>query len=71
MPQFKIEMQFSDGTCEVQDEVFDSEEDAEEYGNYLVSCDRAGAETLNLSNPGEYSLDDNEDASYEIIEVDD
>ena len=71
MPQFKIEMQYSDGTCEVEDDVFDSQEAAKDYANDLVSCNRVGAETLNLSNPSDYPLDDYEDPSYEIIEVDD
>lgn len=55
---------------ELQDEVFDTEEDAEEYASYLVSCCRSGAETLNMSNPGDYPLDDYEEPDYEIIEED-
>ena len=55
-----------------EDEIFDSEEEAEEYALYLCSCARTGAEILNLSNPGdyEYDEDDFEDPDYEIIEVD-
>ena len=64
-------MQYSDGTNEEQDEVFDTEEDAEEYANYLVSCSQVGAEILNLSNPGDYPLDDYEDPDFEIIEIED
>lgn len=69
MPKYKIVMQYSDGTSEEEDEIFDSQEEAEEYAGYLVGCSRTGAETLNLSNPGDYSLDDYEDPDYEIIEI--
>ena len=57
---------------EMQDEVFDSYEAAEEYALYLCSCSRTGAEILNLSNPGDYPYDEDsfEDPEYEIIEVD-
>ncbi len=71
MPKYKILMQYSDGTNEEQDEVFDTEEDAEEYANYLVSCNEEGAEILNLSNPGDYPLDDYEAPDFEIVEIDD
>ena len=55
---------------EEQDEIFDSEEEAEEYAQYLCSCARTGAEILNMSNPGDYPLDEDDDADFEIIEVD-
>ena len=71
MPKYKIIMQYSDGISEEQDEIFDTEEDAEEFALYLVGCTRTGAETLNLSNPGDYPLDDYENPDFEIIEVDD
>lgn len=58
---------------EEQDEVFDTEEAAEEYALYLCSCTRSGNETLHRSNPGDYDYDDDEyeDPDYEIIEIDD
>lgn len=54
----------------MEDDVFDTEEEAEEYGGYLIGCCRTGAETLNLSNPGDYPLDDYEDPDFEVIEID-
>ena len=56
---------------EEEDEIFDSEESAEEYAMYLCSCAREGAEVLNYSNPGDYDYDEDdfEDPEYEIIEV--
>lgn len=71
MPKYKIIMQYSDGINEEQDEVFDTEEEAVDYANYLVGCNGEGAEILNLSNPGDYSLKDYEDPNFEIIEIDD
>ena len=71
MPRYKIIMQYPDGVNEEQDEVFETEESAVEYANYLVSCSQVGAEILNLSNPGDYPLDDYEDPDFEIIEIED
>ena len=68
MSKFKI---IFDG--EECDEIFDTEEDAEEYALYLSSCSREGAEILHMSNPGDYDYDEEtyEDPDYEIIEIDD
>lgn len=63
MPKFKVAL---DGKFE--DEVFDTEEEAEEYALYLSSCAREGAEILHLSNPGDYDEDDCED-NYEVVQV--
>lgn len=69
MPKYKIVYY-----GEEQDEVFDTEEDAEEYVLYLSSCQRLGAEILNMSNSGDYDYDEDsfedEDPEYEIIEID-
>lgn len=54
---------------ELEDEVFNTEEDAEEHALYLCSCTREGAEILHMSNPGDYDEDDYE-TDYEIIEED-
>ena len=73
MSKYKIKMIYSDGEEEIiEDEEYDTEEDAEEMASYYVSCNRQGAETLNMSNPGDYEYDENtfEDATYEIIEED-
>lgn len=62
-------MHYPDGTDEEEDELYDSEEQAEEAGCYGCSCYSQGAEILNMSNPGDYPLDDGE-CDFEIIEVD-
>lgn len=53
---------------ELEDEVFDTEEAAEEYALYLASCTQEGAKILHMSNPGDYDADDYDD-DYEIIEI--
>lgn len=56
---------------ELEDEIYDTEEDAEERGLYLCSCANLGAEILNMSNPGDYEYDEDEQyGEYEIIEID-
>ena len=57
---------------EEDDEIFDTYEQAEEHALYLCSCTRQGAETLNMSNPGDYEYDEEnwENPEYEIIETD-
>lgn len=56
---------------EEEDEIFNSEEEAEEYALYLFSCTNSGAEILHMSNPGDYDYDEDsfEDPDYEIIEI--
>lgn len=69
MARYQVEMQFSDGTTELDDEVFTNRRDAEEHGLYLCSCYRTGNEILNLSNPGDYPLDEDDDVDFEVIKV--
>ncbi|WP_352397236.1 hypothetical protein [[Clostridium] aminophilum] len=57
---------------ELQDEVFDSIDDALDYGLYLQGCERLGMEELSLSNPGDYPFDedDYEASDYYAFEED-
>jgi len=68
MAKYRVLMKYSDGTEELDDEVFDTEKEAEDYGCYLIGCCREGAEIMNLSNPGDYPLDDYEDPDFEVVE---
>ncbi len=63
MPKYKV--LFADEF----EEIFDTEEAAEEYALYLISCSKEGAEILHMSNPGDYNANDYE-IDYEIIEID-
>lgn len=73
MSKFKIILIMDDGDRVMQDEEFDTAEEAEDYACYLQSCDREGAEILHMSNPGDYEYDPDtfEPVEYEIVEVDD
>ena len=68
---FKVIMKYSDGSTEEEDEVFDTEEEANEFGLVQVSNYQTGGEVLHLSNPGDYPLDEDDEADFEVIEVDD
>ena len=70
MAIFKVVMKYSDGEIEELDDVFDTEEDAEEHGLYMCSCFTEGSEILYMSNPGDYPLDEAGEADFEIIEID-
>ena len=54
-----------------EDEVFYTYEDAEEYGLQCVSDWHTGSEILEMSNPGDYPYDPDDEPEYEIIEIDD
>ena len=71
MAKYKIILHYSDGTSEEEDDIFDSEQSAADYANYLIGCAQTGAEILHMSNPGDYSLDDYEEPEYEVVEIDD
>ena len=68
MSKFKIV--FDGEEC---DEIFNTEEEAEDHALYLISCSREGAEILHMSNPGDYDYDEEtyDDPDYEIIEIED
>lgn len=51
------------------DEVFDTYEETDDYALYMVSCHHEGGEILELSNPGDYPYDPEDEPEYEIIEV--
>ena len=70
MSLFGVLMKYSDGTEEEIDEVFESEEEAEEYASYAASCYKIGGEILEMSNMGDYPFDEDDEADYEIFEID-
>ena len=72
MSKFKVIMHYPSGEEEELDDVFTSEDAASDYGLYMCSCYHTGGEILNMSNPGDYPLEDDEDdVDFEVIEVDD
>ena len=53
-----------------QDEVFSTYEEAEQYALYLVSCYHTGGEILEMSNPGDYPYNSDDEPEFEIVETD-
>ena len=70
MAKYRVLVKHSDGTESLEEEAFDTEQEAEDYGCYMISCIRLGAETDFMSKPGDYPIDDFEDSDFEIIEED-
>ena len=56
---------------EYEDEVFETREEAMNFIAQIESECRTGAETLNMSNPGDYPYDEDDDfeIDYEIIKI--
>lgn len=69
MAKYKVEITLPDGETFVPEEEFDSYDEAEEFGCQWCSDYSTGAEILNMSNPGDYPLDD-EGPDFEVYEVD-
>ena len=74
MEQYKIQMinKYTGAVEEdnVDDMIFDNEEDAEEYALYLNSCSAQGREDLKLRDP--FGYEDNnieDDFEYIVVEI--
>ena len=53
--KYYYQIEFPDETIDSRDdEYFDSEEEAQETAEYALGCCSIGADTLHLSNPGDY-----------------
>ena len=71
MAKYQVMMLYPDGANEMMDEVFDSYDEAYEYGCECCSDYVVGGEILEMSNPGDYPLDPNvDDVDFEVVEVD-
>ncbi len=66
MPKYRVVFE-----NEPDDELYDTEEEAEEAALEMCSNSRTGAEILHLSNPGDYDYDEDEEYEWYIEEVDD
>jgi hypothetical protein len=65
---YKVVMKYPDGTTHEEDEIFESESEADDHGLYQVSCYKTGGEILHMSNPFDNPLRD-EAAAFDVIEV--
>ena len=68
--KYRIIMIYPDGERVEEDELYDSYEEAESIALDNCGAFHVGGEILELSNPGDYPYDPDEEADYEIIEVD-
>lgn len=68
--RYYYEIHFPDGEVidsRDDDEFFDSEDEAQDAAGYALGCASVGAETLHLSNPGDYPDPDAHTEDAEII----
>ena len=70
MAKYQVNIIFPNGEEDLDDEIFDSYKEAEEYAWYLCGCYKEGGEILHMSNPGDYPLKEDDDCDYEIVKVD-
>ena len=67
-----FKLKISDDSFEdYEKEVFETREEAQDCMDTIMSECRAGAEVLNLSNPGDYPYDEDDDfdIDYEMVEI--
>jgi len=70
MSKFRVVINFSNGDTEELDDLFDSYEDAEQEALEYISNWHAGGEVLELSNPGDYPYEPDNEPDYDIFEED-
>ena len=73
MAKYKYVITFDDGeemdSYEMDEELFDSEEEAYDAAEYAVSCTNLGAEIDHMSNPGDYPDEDCGGTDIEIVQI--
>ena len=74
MAKYKIVYHYSDGTTDEDDnygDFYSTKKEAEEEGEYGLSCAKLGGEIFEMSNPGDYPYDesDYEDDYFEVVKV--
>lgn len=68
MIKYQIKYIYPNGNEEIEDELYDTEDEARDAAEYGCSCYMTGGEILHLSNPGDYD-EPEEYPDFEIIEV--
>ena len=69
MPKYKVVIHSPNGSSWEEDPVFETEEEATDYGCDAVSCFRLGGEIRGMSNHWEEREDG--EADFDVIEIDD
>ena len=67
---FTVKYMYDNGEVEFDEDVFETEEQAYDHGQYMHSCNESGWEILNMSNPGDNPIEDAIDFDFEVVEVD-
>lgn len=67
---YKVVMIYPSGERHEEDELFETEVEANDHGQEMASAYTVGGEILNMSNAGDYPLKEDDDAEWEVIEVD-
>ena len=70
MTKYQVKFIYSNGEEETEENIYETEDEAREAGDYGCSCYHEGGEILHMHNPGDYPLNEDDDIDYEIIEVD-
>ncbi len=66
--KYGVKVIFSDGREIDENEVFDTYEEAYEYGLQISSTDSLGGEIFSMSNPGDYPFEET-DSEIEVYEI--
>lgn len=72
MSKYQVTIHFPGEDMELED-LYDTEEEAEEAALYAISRWDTGSEILHMSNPGDYEYDEDavDDVDFDIDEIDD
>lgn len=65
---YGVMLHYSDGTSQLDDEIFETEKEANDHGYYVSSCHTLGSEILHESNPGDYPFTEN-GLDFTVVEV--
>ena len=72
MARYKLIFIYPDGSEDEDyndDAIFDTIEEAQEYGLYMIGCYQTGGEIMEMSNPGDYPYDEEDKLDFRIIEI--
>ena len=68
MAKYSVRYIYSDGTDGYDPDEYETIEEATAAGEYGCSCNHQGIDTMHMSNPGDYPLDD-DDIEFEVITI--
>lgn len=67
---YKVVYHYDNGETYEDEEIYRTEDEANEAGLYGLACYNEGGEILEMSNPGDYPWNEDEDeTNFEVIEI--